>query len=168
MSHKCHWPGCTKEVLPALWGCPPHWYALPKTLRDKVWATYRRGQEVTKTPSAAYVAVAKQVQEWIAAQSGGTVGSRNIGERVGAMLKSDEHTVWLIGYGTYQGEHVPPPEILDLGIPNPKLVMDDGTVVWGCECWWGPEREVRGRLDGRKVVMVDMAQERASREEHGK
>jgi len=31
----------------------------------KVWATYRPGQEITKTPSAAYIAVAKEVQLWI-------------------------------------------------------------------------------------------------------
>lgn len=24
------------------------------------------------------------------------------------------------------------------GIPNPKIVCDDGTVLWGCECWWWP------------------------------
>lgn len=33
-------------------------------LRNKVWATYRSGQEITKTPSAAYVAVAQEVQRW--------------------------------------------------------------------------------------------------------
>lgn len=22
---------------------------------------------------------------------------------------------------------------------NPKIILDDGEVVWGCECWWGPE-----------------------------
>jgi hypothetical protein len=63
--HTCHWPNCTKEVPPALWGCRAHWYALPKALRDKVWATYRPGQEVTKTPSLAYIAVAKEVQDHI-------------------------------------------------------------------------------------------------------
>ena len=50
---------------PKLWGCKAHWFALPAGLRAKVWATYRPGQEITKTPSAAYIAVAKQVQEWI-------------------------------------------------------------------------------------------------------
>jgi hypothetical protein len=40
--HTCHWPGCNKEVPPAMWGCAHHWFALPKTLRDKVWAAYRR------------------------------------------------------------------------------------------------------------------------------
>ena len=47
-----------------MWGCKPHWFRLPQRLRNKVWATYRPGQEITKTPSAAYVAVAKEVQQW--------------------------------------------------------------------------------------------------------
>ena len=65
MGHKCHWPGCNKEVPPAMWGCKPHWFALPKQLRDKVWAAYVPGQEITKTPSAKYIAVANEVQDWI-------------------------------------------------------------------------------------------------------
>jgi len=66
--HTCHWPGCGKEVPPAMWGCKPHWFALPKRLRDRIWATYRRGQEITKTPSPEYMEAALEVQEWIAAQ----------------------------------------------------------------------------------------------------
>jgi len=65
MAHKCHWPGCEVEVPPAMWGCKPHWFSLPKRLRDLIWANYRRGQEVTKTPSAGYIDAAKQVQDWI-------------------------------------------------------------------------------------------------------
>lgn len=65
MSHTCHWPGCTKEVPPAMWGCKTHWFKLPQHLRNKIWATYRAGQEVTKTPSAEYIAAAQEVQQWI-------------------------------------------------------------------------------------------------------
>lgn len=63
--HTCHWPGCHKEVPPAMWGCKPHWFALPKHLRDRIWATYRPGQEITKTPSPAYLEAAREVQAWI-------------------------------------------------------------------------------------------------------
>lgn len=63
--HTCHWPGCKKEVKPAMCGCSPHWFKLPQSLRNKVWATYRPGQEESKTPSAEYLAVAREVQEWI-------------------------------------------------------------------------------------------------------
>lgn len=64
-SHHCHWPGCEKQVPPAMWGCKTHWFRLPASLRAKVWATYRPGQEINGTPSAAYIEVAKGVQEWI-------------------------------------------------------------------------------------------------------
>ena len=66
MSHTCHWPGCKTPVPPKLWGCRTHWYKLPKQLRDLIWRTYVPGQEITKTPSRAYLDAAKQVQEWIA------------------------------------------------------------------------------------------------------
>lgn len=63
--HECHWPGCKRQVRPAMWGCREHWFALPKWLRDKVWATYRPGQEIKRTPSREYVVVAREVQAWI-------------------------------------------------------------------------------------------------------
>lgn len=66
-NHHCHWPGCPKTCAPAQWGCYFHWMKLPKYLRDKVWATFKPGQEETKTPSARYVEVAREVQEWIQA-----------------------------------------------------------------------------------------------------
>ena len=63
--HHCHWPGCTRQVPPAMWGCNAHWFALPASLRSKIWAAYRPGQEVDGTPSAQYLAVAREVQAWI-------------------------------------------------------------------------------------------------------
>ncbi len=64
--HTCHWPGCKVEVPPKMWGCANHWFTLPLALRRKVWATFVPGQEVSKTPSAAYLAVAAEIQAWIA------------------------------------------------------------------------------------------------------
>lgn len=66
--HTCHWTGCIKNVPPSMWGCKDHWFRLPKHLRDRIWATYRPGQEITKTPSEAYIAAAQDVQTWIAEQ----------------------------------------------------------------------------------------------------
>lgn len=63
--HHCHWPGCDAKVTPAAWGCRKHWYRLPQHLRNKIWRAFRPGQEQTKTPSAEYVAVAREVQDWI-------------------------------------------------------------------------------------------------------
>lgn len=63
--HHCHWPGCETKVAPALWGCRKHWFMLPLSLRNKIWRTYRPGQEISKTPSAEYLAAANEVQAWI-------------------------------------------------------------------------------------------------------
>lgn len=64
MKHHCHWPGCKREVPPKMWGCSMHWFRLPSNLRAEVWKTYEPGQEITKAPSAEYVAVALKVQDW--------------------------------------------------------------------------------------------------------
>lgn len=64
--HECHWPGCDKQVPPAMWGCKAHWFRLPAALRSKIWRTYQPGQEIEGTPSRAYVEAAREVQEWIA------------------------------------------------------------------------------------------------------
>ena len=63
--HHCHWLGCERQVPPAMWGCKEHWFKLPKRLRDRIWATYKPGQEITMTPSEEYLAVADEVQAWI-------------------------------------------------------------------------------------------------------
>ena len=62
--HHYHWPGCKKQVPPALWGCYTHWMRLPKRLRNAIWAAYRPGQEVTLSPSLEYLRIAQEVQDW--------------------------------------------------------------------------------------------------------
>lgn len=64
--HHCHWSGCQAQVPPAMWGCKKHWFTLPTRLRNSIWAAYRPGQEKDGTPSREYLAVAREVQEWIA------------------------------------------------------------------------------------------------------
>jgi hypothetical protein len=86
------------------------------------------------------------------------------GDRVGAISHSKEGIVYFFGYGTYEGDEVPPPGIRFMGVElsglkqeNPKIQLDSGKVVWGCECWWGPEEKVRKALEGAKeVVEVDI------------
>ena len=65
MTHRCHWPTCNKPVPPKLWGCKDHWFKLPKRLRDRVWETYRPGQEIDKQPSDEYMEVYYEIQAWI-------------------------------------------------------------------------------------------------------
>lgn len=68
--HECHWPGCTAQVPPALWGCKPHWFRLPRNLRDRIWTAYRPGQEKDLSPSDSYMDVAREVQLWIRLHGG--------------------------------------------------------------------------------------------------
>ena len=65
--HHCHWPGCTKQVPPAAWGCKPHWFKLPDEIRRRIWQTYRPGQEADSRPSKDYVDAARDAQAWILA-----------------------------------------------------------------------------------------------------
>jgi hypothetical protein len=53
-----------------MWGCRRHWFTLPKPLRDRIWKTYRPGQERTKDPSPEYLAAAAGVQQWIRSYGG--------------------------------------------------------------------------------------------------
>lgn len=70
-NHHCHWPGCDKQCPPARWGCYYHWMRLPKRLRDRIWATYRPGQERNLSPSSEYLEVAREVQNWIIIEESG-------------------------------------------------------------------------------------------------
>lgn len=72
--HLCHWPGCAQQVPPAMWGCRAHWFTLPKPIRDRIWRTYRPGQENSGRPSPEYVEAARAAQEWIAANHPETHG----------------------------------------------------------------------------------------------
>ncbi len=37
---QCANPNCTVKVQPNIYACKPHWFELPKALRDKIWAAY--------------------------------------------------------------------------------------------------------------------------------
>lgn len=89
---------------------------------------------------------------------------RKVGDRVGAILKADQKEVKLLGYGVYEGNFVPEEgaagwmtEMLHKnGTPNPRVRLDDGRVVYGCQCWWGPEDKVKASLGDRTVTIVDL------------
>jgi len=69
--HHCHWEGCEVAVPPAKHMCYKHWMRLPKRLRDKIWATYRVGQEINRTPSREYVMVMREVMLWVSCENAG-------------------------------------------------------------------------------------------------
>jgi hypothetical protein len=33
---------------------------------------------------------------------------------------------------------------------NPKIELDSGETIWGCECWWGPEDEFKASGQAEK------------------
>jgi hypothetical protein len=88
---------------------------------------------------------------------------RAIGDRVGTVFRADEDTVYLLGFGVFEGYFVPPASAggFNFGIPNPRIRLDGGKEVFGCECWWGGEKEVKKMCEGRKVVAVDIDTVRA-------
>jgi hypothetical protein len=43
MSHECPATGCTAAVSPSMLFCRPHWYMVPKPIRNAVWATWADG-----------------------------------------------------------------------------------------------------------------------------
>lgn len=63
--HNCHWPCCSKQVPPAMWGCKQHWFMLPREFRIRIWAHYRPGQEIDFQPNQAYLKVSNEIQQWI-------------------------------------------------------------------------------------------------------
>lgn len=102
---------------------------------------------------------------------------KEVGSRVGAIQSMTTTTVHLYGYGVYDGEHEPPfgpfempkeehekavKTMKEAGqLPpdyvwkNPRISLDNGGIVWGCQCWWGSEEAVKEQIEGKTVVMVE-------------
>lgn len=72
------------------------------------------------------------------------------GTRVGAILSADDKTVHLLGYGVYDGDFKPPVELFFA--ENPRITLDNGSVVWGYQCWWGAEEQIRASIGERTIV----------------
>jgi len=70
MSHHCHATNCNIEVIPEMFMCRKHWFMLPKTIRNKIWATYRNGQCDDMNPSKSYCETAKNAVIWLANKEG--------------------------------------------------------------------------------------------------
>lgn len=66
--HTCHAAGCSTPVPPRMFMCQPHWYALPKRYRDRIWATYTPGQERRKDPTPTYTRAAREAINWLKAE----------------------------------------------------------------------------------------------------
>tara|TARA_Y100000310_G_C20546244_1_gene745710 strand:+ start:184 stop:510 length:327 start_codon:yes stop_codon:yes gene_type:complete len=99
----------------------------------------------------------------------------NIGDRVGAIAGSNEQGVDFFGYGTYLGDRQPTSDVNFMGtryedvavkgFKNPAIKLDNGDIVFGCECWWGAERAIKSNLKDRKIrtITVKEYREKAQR-----
>lgn len=94
---------------------------------------------------------------------------REIGQRVGAISHGDGDTVYIFGFGVYEGDFVPEEGVggfmgaaaREHNLTNPRIKLDSGKSVYGCECWWGPEDAVKQRIEGMRVVVRDIDDARA-------
>lgn len=82
-----------------------------------------------------------------------------IGDRVGAILSTKGDEIHFLGWGVYEGNFLPveavgwlAEELCARQRPNPRIRLDSGKVVYGCECWWGGEEKIKEQLSKFKVV----------------
>lgn len=73
------------------------------------------------------------------------------GARIGAVMSMDDQRVLLLGYGVYEGLGQPPPGRIASDAPNPKMTLDNGDIVWGFECWWGSEEQMKKQIEHYKA-----------------
>jgi len=79
--------------------------------------------------------------------------------RVGAILRSQNGTVQLFGYGVLGAHEIPPIEAggFNLGLPSVAITLDNGTKIFGCECWWASETLIKQMCaNADKVEEVDV------------
>lgn len=59
LAHICHAIGCTSKIDPSLLMCRKHWQKVPLYLKLEVKRNYKKGQEVSKTPTPQYLEAMK-------------------------------------------------------------------------------------------------------------
>lgn len=82
MSHTCHAYACNANVPPRMFMCKPHWFSLPKALRDDLWETYRPGQERDLSPSHDYCVIAARCVRFVAKKEGHDMATVDASEYV--------------------------------------------------------------------------------------
>jgi hypothetical protein len=92
--------------------------------------------------------------------------SPEFGERVGALLGVKNKVVDFLGYGVYEGDFDPDDPTYEpnaVGLVhdmatmrghflNPRIKLDSGKTVWGCECWWGSEEQMKEEIERYKIA----------------
>lgn len=88
------------------------------------------------------------------------------GDKIFAATHADGDHVYFLGFGIYKGTEIPGEDVVGMmgsllrmrEQENPKLVLDSGEVIYGCECYWGPADQFRSFSNMRKVVQVTVAE----------
>ncbi len=87
------------------------------------------------------------------------VASSAVKKRVTAAICMKDGKALIAGHGNYVGDVVPPPGVALMGIElhamgraNPKIELDNGNVIWGCQCWWGSEEAMAEKLEGHEII----------------
>lgn len=79
------------------------------------------------------------------------------GDRVGAVKSANKDKVVLFGYGVYRGDQ----SDNEIGIPKPKIELDNGKIVWGYECWWAVEHRIKDLVSGLTASGAELITEEA-------
>lgn len=81
-------------------------------------------------------------------------------KRVIAIHSAKDGIIKFFGEGIYVGDK-PHPE---MGFDNPCIELDNGKIVWGCECWWGDAEKTKEKFpsDKWKWILVDIDEIRKS------
>lgn len=82
--------------------------------------------------------------------------------RIVAVSHADDDKVFIFGYGRYLGVETPPLTLIQyhplasqlFHNGTHKLVMDNGTIVWGHQCFWGLAEGFDEWVAGREVRVV--------------
>jgi len=106
---------------------------------------------------------------WFAIRIEGGLNMTAVGTRVTAIMNAKYGVVRSFGDGVYAGDFDLPPEAggFNFGQKNPRIDLDSGKTVWGCESWWGPCEAVRKKLPADwKWEIVDIDAHRIANAEH--
>ncbi len=93
------------------------------------------------------------------------------GDRVGAVKSFDHGTLKVFGFGEYIGEEVPPKNCIGYSKflyegqqKDRKILLDDGNIIYGSECWIFDEMEVRKSLrEYEKIEYINIDELRSKK-----
>ena len=118
-----------------------------------------------------YIAL-KKIKDAVPEPKKRILATFNLGERMGAFLQVNYKLVEFLGYGVYDGEHIPYGAVggyatwlREYKITDSRMKLDNGELVYRCECWITTERDAERMLEeykkkGALIVSVDIDKHR--------